>query len=81
MDATPRTTAAPEPARPADKDAAKKDTDTGVLVRTVWPVDHLEHGLKGVDTITAAGIRIPKSKVKALHDAAAAAGTTLVVED
>lgn len=47
------------------------------LVRTRWPVDSFEHGLKDVPVITAAGVEIDGSKAKALNDLAAQSGIEL----
>jgi len=77
MDATPRTTGAPQ-ADTATEDTSSKD---GVLIRTLFPVDHFDHGVKGVAPVTLDGIRVAKAKVKALQEAAAQAYTTLIVED
>lgn len=47
------------------------------LVRTRWPVDSFEHGLKDVPVITAGGVEVDGSKAKALNDLAVQSGIEL----
>lgn len=46
-------------------------------IRARHPVSAFEHGIEGVPTITATGVDVPASKVRALLDAARSAQTEL----
>lgn len=58
-----------------------KPLETGgqgkVTVRTRWPVDRFEHGLKGVPPITAQGVEVERSSAEQLVELAAANGIEL----
>jgi hypothetical protein len=71
--ATPQTPPQADPAKPAE---AKSGSGT-VTLRTAYPVDRFEHGVKGVEHITAEGVEVAKGKVKQLIDAAERVGVRL----
>lgn len=48
-----------------------------VTIRTRWPVDSFEHGIKGVPAITAHGVKVDRSKAKTLNEKATASGIEL----
>lgn len=53
------------PGKPFEKGQGK------ATVRTRWPVDSFDSGVKGVPVITAAGVEVERSKAEALNQAAA----------
>ena len=48
-----------------------------VTVRTRYPIDAFEHGVEGVETLTAQGVEVSGSNVPALIKAAEASGVVL----
>ena len=65
---------------PVSARPGKPLSDSGqgkVTVRTAWPVDRFEHGLKGVPAVTAEGVEVDRSDAKKLLEKAAAHGLNL----
>lgn len=66
-------------AKPKGKAAKATQATNTAKVRVRWPVDELNTGLPGVPVLTQEPQEIPASKVKAVRDAAASAGTEIEV--
>ena len=71
----PLSTDAPPEAKPGKP--LEKGGQGKVVVRVAHPNDYFESGVKGVPTITSAGVEVDRSKVGALLEAAAGASISL----
>lgn len=72
-------TSSPAPAAAPPPPAASGGST--VSVRVPWPTTVFEHGIDGIEPITAEPTEIPQSAIAQLQEKARSAGLELIVEE